>query len=192
MPRRVERPEPERADVEALPVAHRPMLVTELRPRADHVRRAGQRGKIPTARHVIVVEVRLHDVADLQPRRASGLEIDVDITAWIDDHRDASRLIGDERAEMAQALDRELLQTHRLRLHRYTAGVPRADRRSAHSTIRALGPAGDPNDQHLRDLLPNVIDDAQVAHPKPLQPCPHHERGAGRSRVRPKCEHRPM
>lgn len=65
-------------------------------------------------------------------------------------------------------------------------------RPSAHPPVRALGSAGDPNDQHLRDLLANVVDHAQVAHPKPSQPCPHHERGAGRSRVRPKCEHRPI
>ena len=60
--RGVERPEPDRTDIERLAVAGRPVLVAQLRPGADDVRRAGQRRELAAARDVVVVEVRLDDV----------------------------------------------------------------------------------------------------------------------------------
>ena len=115
---RVERLEPERTEVEALPVANRVMLVAELGPGADDVARARQRGKLPAARDVVVVQVRLDDVRDPEAARARRVEIDVDVASRVDHRRHTGRLVRDERAEVAQALDHELLQPHRPRLHR--------------------------------------------------------------------------
>ena len=83
--RRLENGEPQLAHVERLAVADRPVLVSELRTRSDHVRRAGQRGEVPPARDVVVVEVRLDDVTDSKVVLAGRIEIDVDVAPRIDD-----------------------------------------------------------------------------------------------------------
>ena len=41
-------------------------------------------------------------------RGAGGLEVDVDVAARVDDGGDARRLVGDERRQVAEAVDREL------------------------------------------------------------------------------------
>ena len=49
-------------------------------------------------------------------RRSRGpgrLEVDVDVATRIDDRGDARRLVGDQRRQMAEAVDRELRDTHR-------------------------------------------------------------------------------
>ena len=116
--RRVQSGEPQLADVERLAVADRPVLVGELRTRPDDVRRAGQGGQVPPARDVVVVEVRLDDVADPKVVLARRIEIDVDVAPWIDDRGETRRLIGDQGREMPEPVDRELAEEHRARVHR--------------------------------------------------------------------------
>ena len=88
------------------------MVVREPRPGADHVRRAGQRGELAAAGDVVVVEVRLDDVADAEVALARGIEVDVDVAARIDDRGEAGRLVGDERGEVAETVDHELSDQH--------------------------------------------------------------------------------
>ena len=94
------------------------MLVAELGAGPDDVGRAGQRREVAAARDVVVVEMRLDDVADPQIRVARRVEVDVDVAARVDDRRDARRLIGDERREMAEPLDPVLRDAHGRSLHR--------------------------------------------------------------------------
>ena len=75
---------------------------------ADDVRRAGQRGELAAARHVVVVEVRLEDVADAQAAPGGRVEVDVDVAARVDDRGDPRVLVRDQRRQVAQACDREL------------------------------------------------------------------------------------
>jgi hypothetical protein len=63
----------------------RPVLVAQLGASTDDVGRSGQRGELPAAGHVVVVEVRLDDVGDPGIGLARGVEVDVDVAAGIDD-----------------------------------------------------------------------------------------------------------
>jgi hypothetical protein len=65
--------EPEGPDVERLAVARAAVLVAQLGPCPDDVRRPGQRGELTAARDVVVVEMRLDDVGDPQVGRSGGL-----------------------------------------------------------------------------------------------------------------------
>ena len=89
------------------------MLVPEFRPRADDVGRPGQGGELAATGHVVVVEVRLDDADDAQVLRAGGLEIEVDVPSRVDHGGDAGVVIDDEGRQVAEATDRELLDTHR-------------------------------------------------------------------------------
>ena len=109
---RVERREPDRTELERVAVAGGPMLVAELGAGTDDVARTGQRGELAAARHVIVVEVGLEDVADPQVRLASGIEVDVDVAPRVDDRRHAGLVVGDEGREMAEPLDPVLGDAH--------------------------------------------------------------------------------
>ena len=100
VPRRVERPEADRADLEGLAVAQPAGARGELGAGADDVGRAGQRRELATARDVVVVEVRLDDVGDAQIRVARGVEIDVDVATRVDDAAAPPRLVGEERREV--------------------------------------------------------------------------------------------
>ncbi len=73
------------------------------------------------------MEVRLDDVADLQVGFTGCIEIDVDVPPGIDDRRHPGRLVRDERTQVPEALDRELLETHEPRLHRGTGRSARSD-----------------------------------------------------------------
>ena len=103
-----------RADVERLAVADGAVLVAQLRAGADHVARAGQGGEVATARHVVVVEMGLDDVGDPDVELAGRREVDVDVAARVDDRGDTGGLVGDERRQVAEALDPELADLHRL------------------------------------------------------------------------------
>jgi hypothetical protein len=108
VPRRVEHRELEAADHDPVTTADRPVLVCELRACPDHVDGARDRSQLPRARHVVVVEVRLEDVADHQIAGRGGLQVDVHVPAGVDDRGQAGRLVGDQRREVTEALDREL------------------------------------------------------------------------------------
>ena len=105
--------EPQGAHVEGLAVMHRPVLVGKLRAGADHVAGAGQRGQLAAAGDVIVVEVRLDDVADPDIGGACSVKVDVDVATRVDDRSQAGRLVGDQRREVAETIDDELAQEHR-------------------------------------------------------------------------------
>ena len=104
--------ESERADRDGLTVGQAMVGSPELGSGADDVDRVGLRGELASAGHVIVVEMRLEDVADPQLPPAGRREIDIDVAAGVDDGRNAGRFIGDEGADVAQTLDDELLHEH--------------------------------------------------------------------------------
>ena len=149
--RRLENGEPQLANVERLAVADRPVLVGELRTRPDDVRRAGQGGELAPARDVVVVEVRLDDVADPKVVLARRIEIDVDVAPRIDDRGEPRRLIGDQGREVPEPFDavagdlhaRSVHCTHgrrpggvgRDRLFRGLAPVPLAPARQDHRSL---------------------------------------------------------
>ena len=89
------------------------MLISEFGPGADDLGGAGQGRELAPAGDVIVVEVGLDDSGDPQAARPGGLEIDVDVTARVDDGRHARVVIGDQGRQVAEATDRELLDSHR-------------------------------------------------------------------------------
>jgi hypothetical protein len=89
------------------------MLVGELGARPDDVRRAGQRGELPAAGDVVVVEMRLDDVADPEIALAGEVEVDVDVAARVDDGGETGRVVRDHRGQVAEPVDRELAEEHR-------------------------------------------------------------------------------
>ena len=76
-----------------------------------------RRSELVPTRDVVVVQMRFEDVRDAESTRARRVEVDVDVTSRVDHHGDASRLVGDQRAEVSEPLDDELLEAHRPRLH---------------------------------------------------------------------------
>jgi hypothetical protein len=84
-------------------VTYRPVVAGL--PGTDDVVRARQRGKLAATGDVVVVEMRLDDVADADVRGSGGVEVDVDVATRVDDRRQAGRLVGDERREVAEAID---------------------------------------------------------------------------------------
>ena len=76
--------------------------------------RPGQGGELAATGHVVVVEVRLDDADDAQILRAGGLEIEVDVPSRVDHSGDMGVVIDDEGRQVAEATDRELLDTHRM------------------------------------------------------------------------------
>ena len=111
--RRVEHLEAQAPDVEAGPAGQAGVLVAELGTGADDMGRAGQGREVASARDVVVVEVRLDDVADPQAAPGGDREVDVDVAPRIDDRGDPGVLVRDERGQVAQPADRERLEPHR-------------------------------------------------------------------------------
>jgi len=113
VPGRLEGDDPQVPDEELLTIGQRPVLESQLGPTTDDVLRADRRGKLPAARHVVVVEVRLEDMRDPDALRTGRRDIDIDIAAWIDDGRESPALIGDEGREVTKARQGELADEHR-------------------------------------------------------------------------------
>ncbi len=157
MARRLEDREPQGTYVEALAVTNGPVVVGQLRPGADNVARAGQRGQLPAAGDVIVVEVRLDDVADPDVRGAGGIEVDVDVAARVDDRRQAGRLVGDKRREVAEAIDDELAEQHRgerTSARSVAAGVVQPKAPSEHRSEQAQTPVSEERRRQRADGPP--------------------------------------
>src|SRR4029079_10502823 len=110
--RGAERGEPEGPDVEGVAVPDGSVLIAELRTGTDHVAGARQGRQIAAAGDVVVVQMGLDDVADPEVGFARGIEVGIDVPAWIDDRRQARRLVADERGQMAESLDPELADQH--------------------------------------------------------------------------------
>ena len=106
--------EPQGADVERGAVSQRPMLVGEGGPGPDQVGRAGQRGKLAAARDVVVVEMRLDDVADADVDLTRGVEIRINVPPGVHHRGDAGGVVGDQRREVAEPLDPEQPREHRI------------------------------------------------------------------------------
>ena len=102
-----------RPDLERGAVGQAAMLVAQLGAGPDDVGRAGQGRELAAAGDVVVVEVRLDHADDPQIVRPGGLEVDVDVPTWIDHRRHACVVVGDQGRQVAEAADRELLDTHR-------------------------------------------------------------------------------
>ena len=98
---------------QAVAVARAAMLVAQLGPRPDDVRRSGQRSELTAARDVVVVEMRLDDVGDPEIGLAGRIEVDVHVPARVHDRGRAARLVGDERRQVPQPLDPERPNQHR-------------------------------------------------------------------------------
>jgi hypothetical protein len=96
VPGGIERREFQAPDADPLTASDGPVAVGELGARADDVNRPRQRRELARPGHVIVVEVRLEDVADHEVVGRRSAEVDVDVAAGIDDGGEAGRLIGDE------------------------------------------------------------------------------------------------
>jgi hypothetical protein len=116
--RRIERSEADRPHLEDLAVVGRAMLVTQLGARPDEMRGASQRRKVPPARDVVVVEMRLDDMRDAHTRGGRGTQVDVDVAPRIDHRGDARLVVDDQRREVAESLDPVLGDTHPTRLLR--------------------------------------------------------------------------
>ena len=123
VPGRVERGEPKVPHIERLAVTHRLVLVTQLGARPDPVTRPGQRRQLASAGHVVVVEMRLDDVGDAQVALPGRGQVHVDVAPGVDHRGNARIVVGEQRRQVPQTVDDELLDPHRPSLHR-------ADRRA--------------------------------------------------------------
>ena len=115
---RVERGKPKIPHVERLAMPHRLVLVTQLGARPDPVTRPRQRGQLASAGHVVVVKMRLDDVGDAQVALPGRGQVHVDVPPGVDDRGDARIVVGEQRREVPQTVDDELLDPHRPSLHR--------------------------------------------------------------------------
>ena len=113
VPGRVERGEPQPPDLERRAVGEAAVLVAELGAGPDDVGGTGQGREFAAAGDVVVVEVRLHDADDAQIAGPGGLEVDVDVPTRVDHRRDTRVIVRDQGRQVAEATDRELLDTHR-------------------------------------------------------------------------------
>ena len=134
--------ESERAHIEGIAVADRPVLVAQLRPRPDHVAGSGLRRKVAAARDVVVVKVGLDDMADPDVELAGRGEIHVHIATRVDDGGNAGALVGDERREMPEPFDPELADQHGGKPHAAADGSGHLRRITRLPLARSSDPCG--------------------------------------------------
>src|SRR4051812_20133481 len=126
VPRRVERPHPEPAQLELPPVVER-LVVVIRRGLTVHVDgRAGGRREPAVPGHVVRVVGGLEDVLDVDTEEAREPQVLVDVEPRVDDRGDSGVLITDEVAGTAEVFVDQLTEDHPSTLWRRGGGSPGA------------------------------------------------------------------
>ena len=110
---RLERDEPDLAELDRVAVGERRELVLGLRPGAEVDPRADAVAQLEVAGEEVGVEVREEDVLDPAAAALGVGDVLVDVALRVDDGRDAGCLVGDEVRRVGEAAEVVLLEDHR-------------------------------------------------------------------------------